>query len=113
MNFAWLILVSLSLLHLYWAVGGLWPGKDRRELAAKIIGDRPMPGSIPCLVVAVALLIGPWRYPQLAACVFLLRGTLGLVEARFRPSIIGTPYQQLSRWIYSPLSLWLGWALWP
>ena len=49
----------------------------------------------------------------MAACIFLLRGTLGFVEARFRPGIVGTPYQRLSRWIYSPLSLWLGWALWP
>ena len=113
MNAVWIILSGISFLHLYWAAGGLWPGKTRRELSAKVIGDRPLPGTVPCLLVAGALLIGPWFFPKLSAGVFLLRGIVGFFEVHLRPAIRGTPYQNLSYWIYSPLSLLIGWALWP
>lgn len=113
MNAIWIVLLGICFLHLYWAGGGLWPGKNRRDLSARVIGDRAMPGTIPCLLVAGAIVLGPWFFPRLSASALLLRGALGFFEARFRPGIIGTPYQTLSRWIYSPLSLWLGYALWP
>jgi hypothetical protein len=109
---AWSLLAALSALHFYWAVGGLWPGTTRHDLAAKVIGDRPLPGPAACLIVAVLLLIGPALYPRLSAQVFLLRGLLGMVEVHLRPTIRGTPYQKLSRRIYSPLSLLLGALLW-
>lgn len=113
MKLVWILLLGISSLHLYWAAGGLWPGKNPRELAAKVIGDRPMPGTVACLLVAGALLIGPWFFPRLASCVFLLRGILGFLEIHLRPAIQGTPYQKLSLRVYSPVSLWIGWALWP
>lgn len=109
----WMLLILISSLHLYWAAGGRWPGKDRRDLSAKVIGDRPLPGPAACLAVAILVLLGPALFPRLAALVFCLRGTLGMVEVHFRPSIRGTPYQSLSRQIYSPLSFLIGALLWP
>lgn len=110
---AWILLSAISALHFYWAAGGLWPGKDQRELSAKVIGDRPLPGRAACVTVALLLLIGPALFPKLAAQIFVLRGVLGMVEVHFRPTIRGTPYQQLSRQIYSRLALLIGVLLWP
>lgn len=110
---AWTLLIIISGLHLYWAAGGLWPGKDHRELSSKVIGDRPLPGPAACLTVAVLVLMGPALWPKLAALVFCMRGVLGMVEVHLRPSIRGTPYQGLSTWIYSPLSVLIGLLLWP
>ncbi len=109
----WSLLVAISMLHLYWAAGGLWPGKDHRDLSAMVIGDRALPGPVACVAVALLVLLGPALYPKLAAQVFLLRGILGMVEVHFRPTIRGTPYQRLSRRIYSPLAFLIGALLWP
>lgn len=108
----WILLVTISLLHLYWGLGGLWPGRTRAELAAIVIGDRPLPGPPACFAVAVIVILGPWLFPRLSSLVFLLRGSLGMFETRFRPSIQNTPYQRLSLRFYSPLSLLLGLLVW-
>lgn len=110
---AWILLTLLSGLHLYWAAGGLWPGKTRQELSAKVIGDRPLPGRAACITVAVLVILGPALLPRLAAFIFCLRGILGMLEIHLRPSIRGTPYQSLSKRIYSPLSFLIGVLLWP
>lgn len=34
------ILTLVALLHLFWAVGGKWPGKDDESLAKAVIGRR-------------------------------------------------------------------------
>ena len=109
----WSLLIAISALHFYWAAGGLWPGKGHRELSAKVIGDRALPGPVACAFVALLVLLGPALYPKLAAQVFLLRGILGLAEVHFRPTIRGTPYQRLSRRVYSPLAFLIGVLLWP
>ncbi|MFN8609102.1 MAG: DUF3995 domain-containing protein [Vulcanimicrobiota bacterium] len=106
------MLWSLSLLHLYWGAGGLWPARTRPQLASMIIGDRPLPGPVACLTVAALLVLGPWIFPRLSSLVFILRGGLGFMETSLRPGIRGTPYQRLSMRIYSPLSLILGVLLW-
>lgn len=110
---AWTLLSLISGLHLYWAAGGLWPGKTRQELSARVIGDRPLPSPAACITVAVLVILGPLLFPRLAALTFCLRGILGLLEVQLRPSICGTPYQSLSKRIYSPLSLLIGVLLWP
>ncbi|MBS2035910.1 DUF3995 domain-containing protein [bacterium] len=109
----WFLLWALALLHIYWAQGGLWPGRTRHELASMVIGDRPLPGSLACWTVATLLIGGPWFFPRTSAVVFGLRGGLGFFESSWRPAIRGTPYQRLSLWIYSPVSLLLGFLLWP
>jgi hypothetical protein len=108
----WILLVGISLLHLYWGMGGLWPATNPVELSAIVIGDRPLPRPPACFAVAACVLFGPWLFPRLSALVFLLRGSLGMFEKHFRPSIRGTRYQRLSLWIYSPVSLLLGVWLW-
>lgn len=108
----WCLLSSIALLHCYWGLGGVWPGRDRNELAAMVIGDRPLPGALACFTVALLLMLGPWYFPRLSALLFCLRGGLGLFEVRLRPAIRGTPYERLSLWIYSPICLLLGFWLW-
>lgn len=53
------VLVALSVLHVYWAVGGVWPGSDEASCARTVIGfpgvDR-MPS--PASALAVAGLLG-------------------------------------------------------
>lgn len=120
------ILAALSGLHLYWGVGGLWPGRDASDLAARVVGtqSRSPPGFMACAVVALALLaaayvIGattwfadPLGLPRwfwltgtaVVGAVFLLRGI-----AAYLPRIFdyakGTPFFNLNRLYYAPLCL--------
>jgi hypothetical protein len=111
-----LVLAAIAGLHVYWAAGGLWPGRDRRELADKVIGPVDMPAMLPCLVVAAALLVAAVLVATRAplawgvAAVLGLRGVYGFVEARLRPSVLTTPYHRLSTRFYSPLCLALAGA---
>jgi hypothetical protein len=111
-----LALAAIAALHVYWAAGGLWPGRTRRELADKIIGPVAMPAVGPCLVVAAALLVAAGlvatRTPLAwgVAVVLGLRGAFGFVESRVRPSVLTTRYHFLSTRFYSPLCLALAGA---
>lgn len=118
-------LIALCALHVYWGVGGRWPGHDERSLVELVVGDSPamrMPGLGPCLVVAALLFaagLAPlaaqgWMPLPLgriaalgAAGVLALRGLGGLFETRFRPQIVGRPYARLNLRLYSPLCLLL------
>ena len=119
------VLAALSLLHLYWAGGGRWPGHDEASLARTVVGDphsARMPGPVACIAVAVALALaaslplavqglaavpvgaGTLRVlTLLAAGVFALRGVGGFFEARFRRGQPVEPFHGLNRRLYSPL----------
>ena len=123
-------LLNISLLHVYWAVGGKWPGRDEASLAQTVVGTTPgdrMPGALATLVVAVALATGaalvawaggwlpsfglPTRLLMtltwVLAAVFMLRGLFGFFEVYLRPGIVGTPYARWNVRLYSPLCLGL------
>ncbi len=59
-----LILWTVALLHLFWALGGLWPAQSAQELARMVVGverEGAMPGRALTLVVAVLIaLAGLW-----------------------------------------------------
>jgi hypothetical protein len=124
-----LVLVALSALHGYWAVGGVWPGSDAASCARTVAGfkgvDRMPP---PASSLAVALLLGAvavlavtlagapvpspfaWLAPvagAVAAIVFLARGMAGFTPAwrRLTPEL---PFARLDRRYYSPLCLAIG-----
>ena len=119
------ILVALAGLHVYWGLGGLWPGRTEAELLARVVGLKRgvMPGPAACLVVALALLsaayivavrqgaprfglpeafwtLGYWG----VGVVFLLRGIAAYAPGVFSYAI-GTPFYDLNRHYYGPLCL--------
>ncbi len=119
------LLMALAGLHVYWGLGGLWPGRTAADLVARVVGLRqgPMPGLWACLAVAMALLsaayivavrqgaprlglpealwtVGYWT----VGAVFLLRGIAAYAPGVFSYAI-GTPFYDLNRHYYAPLCL--------
>ena len=119
------VLMALAGLHVYWGLGGLWPGRTSADLVARVVGLRrgPMPGFWACLAVALALSSAAYIVavrqgaPRLglpealwtlaywgAGAVFLLRGIAGYAPGVFSYAI-GTPFYDLNRYYYAPLCL--------
>lgn len=127
-------LLLLAALHVYWGLGGFWPGKDPQSLACKVVGGpagMPPPPAWACYGVAAALALAAglvlafvgvlalplpaawlrWGMGTLAA-VFSLRGVGGYAMERLRPSMAGSPFVRLNKRIYSPLCIVLGLLAW-
>jgi hypothetical protein len=120
-----IVLAAVSLVHFYWAFGGLWPGHDAKSLADAVIGDprlAKLPPAHVTLIVAVLIAIAAaWplvapHMPLLAlakfgsfllAGVFLLRGVAGYAPF-FRRRHSLQPFAKFNRLLYSPLCLLLG-----
>ncbi|WP_433926223.1 DUF3995 domain-containing protein [Sorangium cellulosum] len=126
--FAWtssVALAALAAVHVYWGLGGAWPGDARHEKVEIVVGlpkGSPFPSAGPCLVVAFLLassaaLVLAQRYGRDASPALLrlgawavalalgARGVGGLLEARLRPTTRALPYHRMNRLVYSPLSL--------
>jgi phosphate/sulfate permease len=122
---ACLILCLVAAIHIYWALGGYWPGHDEASLVAMVIGSgsRKMPPVV-TLLVSLSLLVGAWLvlairgylrppWPSrlftvagwVMVGVFALRGTLGMFACKIRPADPGAPFEILNLIIYSPLCL--------
>jgi|GEM_PF-219399 len=122
------VLGSLAIIHLYWAVGGFWPGTDRVSLKAKVLGGpatSPSPNPAACMAVVAALIfacgislqlgmVWVWLPPGLArlsawaiTLALFLRGSLGFVMARFPFWRSSTEFNRLNQRVYSPLCLML------
>jgi hypothetical protein len=53
----------ITIIHVYWLQGGLWPGKDHKDLIDKVIGrGAEMPGTIAYLFV-LFVFIGMALFP--------------------------------------------------
>jgi Protein of unknown function (DUF3995) len=119
------ILIALAGLHVYWGLGGLWPGTTEADLLARVVGLRrgAMPGRGACFAVALAQLSGAYTVavrqgaPRLGfqeafwtvgywgvGLVFLLRGIAAYAPGVFSYAI-GTPFYDLNRHYYAPLCL--------
>jgi hypothetical protein len=113
------LLASLALVHLGWALGVTWPARDRESLALAIIGRPVRPSAFACVLVAACLsgmiwllvVPNPAWVRLIIAAIFIARGTLGFVEPMVRSEIIGTPYLSYSRFMYTPLALAIGIAV--
>jgi Protein of unknown function (DUF3995) len=128
-----LILLGLAMVHLYWGIGGYWPGTDEASLVEHVVGRTPgmrAPTLLACVIVAVCLagvagfvivkgLVGPLSpaFAMLvkvglyaAALVFILRGAAGYLPGIFDYAR-GTPFYSLNMSLYSPLCLAIGVAL--
>ncbi|MFI5012164.1 MAG: DUF3995 domain-containing protein [Hyphomicrobiales bacterium] len=124
-----LILGVIALLHAYWAVGGLWPGKSEADLICKVFGDASRRRLPPAWVIwVVAILIGiaavwpllllEWSAAQLPrplvsgiglalTAVFLARGGAGYLHSWQRAHTL-EPFARLDVAFYSPLCLLIG-----
>lgn len=116
-------LFALSAIHLYWGLGGRWPGHDEASMVEHVVGrTRGMraPGLLASTGVALALAAGgalilatltrtPWDPLFQAArwglfAVFAGRGLATYVPPVFRYAE-GTPFATLNRRAYGPLCL--------
>ncbi|WP_438021863.1 DUF3995 domain-containing protein [Sorangium sp. So ce233] len=120
------VLAALAAVHVYWGLGGAWPGDARHEKVEVVVGlpkGSPFPSLSACLLVAfllasAAALVLAQRYglDVLPASLLRLgvwtvvlvlgaRGLGGFVDARLRPATRDLPYHRMNRLVYSPLSL--------
>lgn len=125
------VLLALAALHLYWGVGGRWPGQDENSLRLIVAGVKtgPMYGFWACAAVAGALSAaaatvwmrhGPMMSGSFAWIVFAgyvalilvfgLRGLGAYVTPVFEYAR-GTPFFELNRLYYAPLCLLIAAAL--
>ncbi|MGN6304874.1 MAG: DUF3995 domain-containing protein [Mesorhizobium sp.] len=120
------VLLLITAAHVYWGIGGIWPGSDGASCARAVVGFRgvdAMPSSFACFAVAACLCFitlwplalegvfaTPFDHAGLAATAvmiglaFLARGILGFMPwwRRLAPE---QPFARLDRRFYSPLCL--------
>ncbi|TIV69828.1 MAG: DUF3995 domain-containing protein [Mesorhizobium sp.] len=123
------VLLLITTLHVYWGIGGIWPGTDQASCARTVVGFRgvdEMPSAFASFAVAACLalatlwplalagvLAAPFPKEGLAATalliglVFLGRGIAGFSPwwRRLTPE---QPFARLDRRLYSPLCLLIG-----
>lgn len=123
------ILLLITSLHVYWAIGGIWPGRDPASCARAVIGFREvkeMPSPSAAFAVAACLVLvtlwpmalqgvfaTPFTHEGLAATsimiglVFFGRGVIGFTPwwRRLTPE---QPFARLDARLYSPLCLAIG-----
>lgn len=129
------VLVGIGGLHLYWGIGGFWPGHDEASLVDMVMGmpaGTPVPPLWACLVVVVLLMVPvvsalgvagflkgsrpAWfRWLMFAGLwgsvlVFAARGVSTYVSPLVE-SARGTAFYDLDRVIYAPLCLALAASL--
>ncbi|MBI1187416.1 MAG: DUF3995 domain-containing protein [Alphaproteobacteria bacterium] len=128
-----IILLTLAALHLYWGLGGRWPGRDEESLVAMVVG-RTRSGRMPSLqasaLVAFGLAFGAWLVAAdrgglslgapfslvnagyfLMALVFAVRGMITYAFPAVFAYAKGTPFERLNRLYYSPLCLFIAFGL--
>ena len=124
-----IILSAVSLVHLYWAFGGVWPGKDQKTLASTVIGVADMeqvPPATLTIAIAVAIFAAAlwplmwqgivdillsqmlvWLGMWVLIIVFIGRGIAGYMPF-FKKSNSAEPFARLNARYFSPLCLLLG-----
>jgi hypothetical protein len=122
-----IVFFLIAALHGYWALGGVWPGRDAESLARTVVGGPPgmaFPGRAATWAVVAVLLTGamtalaagglivtslPMRVVRslalVGAAVLLVRGVEGFFDVRLRPETAGSPFVRLNVVLYSPLCL--------
>ena len=117
------VLLAIAGLHLYWGLGGRWPGHDAPSLRLMVVGTHGarMYGFWPSAIVAGALIAAAlvvWARHAFSApiawitfagyvtliLVFGLRGLAPFLTPVFDYAR-GTPFFDLNRQIYAPLCL--------
>lgn len=126
------ILAVAAVLHIYWAAGGLWPGRDEKSLARTVVGSNGIeampPRWITGLVSVGIFLAGLWPMFWLGwidlplpswlitagmivlTLIFAGRGVAGFVPAVRRANAV-QPFATLDRRYFSPLIVAIGLGL--
>lgn len=124
--YIFVIMMFIAGIHLYWALGGLWPGKTPEELSDIVIGaETRMPSkgmtikvTIIFILMAIIPLFETGYLPPLIAVdtlkiiegifafVFLLRGILSYLKIMSKH--MSQRFNSLNRRIYGPLCISLG-----
>lgn len=123
------VLLLVTAAHVYWGIGGIWPGHDQASCARAVVGFRGvqvMPSPLACFSVAACLALAtlwpvalegafatPFDKVGLATVAFMLglvflgRGVAGFTPwwRRLAPE---EPFARLDKRYYSPLSLLIG-----
>ncbi|HVW57645.1 MAG TPA: DUF3995 domain-containing protein [Rhizobiaceae bacterium] len=124
-----IVLLLITALHVYWGLGGIWPGRDSASCANAVVGFADvdeMPSPLACFAVAACLLlITLWPMAVISAfatpfppqgliavafligLAFLARGALGFMP-QWRRLTPRKPFAMLDVKLYSPLCLLLG-----
>lgn len=123
------LLIFLSLVHIYWGLGGLWPGKTKQDLIDRVFGKgTQFPSTFSCFFVATGLFLFsalPWIWMlrfsleldhqtanllsyllYFVSGIFLLRGVLGylpILTKQWKPIFV-----YYTKRIYNPLCIFLG-----
>lgn len=125
------VLLSLAALHLYWGVGGRWPGHDEISLLLRVSGAKSgrMYGLGACVAVALALSFAaaivyarqsatlPYQFAWIVQAgygvMILVFGGRGLAPyvTRVFDYARDTPFFNLNRRYYAPLCLLIAAAL--
>jgi hypothetical protein len=123
------IMAAVAAIHVYWGLGGLWPGRTEQELIDMIVGDkgrtRMPPAWLTFTVSSIFIGIAAWPLllapltarltspvlvvaaTVLLAAVFLLRGFVSYIPAFARLNAV-EPFATLNRRYYGPLCIALG-----
>jgi hypothetical protein len=127
-----IVLTAISLLHVYWGVGGLWPADTVRGLIDTVMGDPrmdSMPPLLATLIVAALIFAAgglaleragitrslPEILVKLGTWVLvLIFGLRGLSSFLFAGGVYGNeitlsePFATYDVWFYGPLCLFIG-----
>lgn len=122
-------LTLIAAIHLYWALGGLWPAQTVESLIYTVIGDprfERMPPAWMTISVAIAILIAAWialerseivrflpRWMVILGCwvlivVFALRGLSAFLVAAGVRTVsppLTEPFATNDLWLYGPLCM--------
>ena len=123
------VLAIVALVHLFWAFGGKWPGKDDLSLARTVVGtngiEKMPPRWITFIVAILIVLAALWPFGWLhwketflpkwfwslgmmgLTLIFVARGIAGYVPA-IKQQNSEQPFARLDARYYSPLCLVLG-----
>ncbi len=124
------ILSIIAAIHVYWGLGGLWPGGTEQALINTVLGNpraTSMPSSEVTFIVAflifsaglVALIASRIIIPKLSTLakvpafvlmlIFMARGAIALFIGLRSPDLpITEPFRTYDLWMYSPLCLIIG-----
>jgi hypothetical protein len=94
------MLIAVAALHLYWGLGGFWPGHNNDSLVGIVVGPGPG-GPVPPLWASLPA-------GALWACVFVFVARGLATYSWFFDNTQGTAFYELNRVLYFPLCLALG-----
>ncbi len=124
--FLFFSMTALSVLHIYWALGGVWPARSKEDFYRTLIGapngeNKPPSAALTFLVALLIFIAGLFALPIInemlprlralslvfTTIIFLGRGFATYIFTGYFKSTL-EPFQTLNRRYFSPLCIILG-----